>query len=185
MKTEDLKALGLTDEQIKSVMALNGKAIQAEQDKAKAEADSLTAERDDFKKQLEGRDKDLKELKKSAGDNAELKKQYEDLQSKYKTDTEKLNETLAKTKLDSAISEALGQTKARDPKDLKNFLNMENIKLTDNGLIGLDEQVKNLQENKAYLFASVPKTSGTNPVGGQTPPASDSFISALGLAPNK
>jgi hypothetical protein len=42
MKREDLKALGLTDEQVEAVMTEHGKGVTAEQAKAKTHADALT-----------------------------------------------------------------------------------------------------------------------------------------------
>lgn len=53
MKREDLKNLGLTDEQIEKVMAEHGKDITSLQEKV----NGLTSERDGLKSQLDERDK--------------------------------------------------------------------------------------------------------------------------------
>lgn len=73
MKTEDLKAKGLTDEQIAYVFAENGKDIKREQDKVtsiteerdklKGENSALTASASAHEKELEERDKQLTALK--------------------------------------------------------------------------------------------------------------------------
>jgi len=166
MKRDDLRDLGLTDGQVDKVMKLNGQDVQAGK-QAQEQIETLTAERDGLKEQLTQRDKDMKDLKKQAGDNEELQTKLSDLQTKYDSDTKALSDQLATTKLDSAINSALAGSKARDPQDIKAFLNTETIKFSEQGeLVGLDEQIRALQETKAYLFNAEPKTTGTNPVGG-------------------
>ncbi|MGN1294315.1 phage scaffolding protein [Weissella soli] len=179
MNTEDLKKLGLNDEQVKDVMALKGEAIKAEQAKQQATIDEITAERDSLNEQIAQRDTDIKALKKASGANEELSSKLSELQTKYDADTKALSETLATTKLNSAISEALGKTSARDPQDLKAFLNMDDIKLEEDGSIaGLNDQIKTLQESKAYLFNE--GTQATyNPAGGSASSQSTNLAEAM------
>lgn len=175
MNTEDLKSLGLDDEQVKGVMALKGELIKQEN----AKLDTVTAERDSLNEQMTQRDKDIKDLKKGAGDNEELSTRLSDLQNKYDTDTQSLNEKLAATKLDSALSDALSKTKARDPQDLKAFLDMESIKMTDDGeLTGLNDQISKLQDSKGYLFDGGSQ-QGYNPAGGGTPKQPGNLTEAM------
>ena len=54
MKTEDLKALGLTDEQVQRVFAMNGADVNRE----KQAAETAKAERDAMRTQLKGYDPD-------------------------------------------------------------------------------------------------------------------------------
>lgn len=58
MKTEELTALGLTEEQVKAVFALNGKDIE----KQKKIATDLESERDNYKSQFEAADAALKKF---------------------------------------------------------------------------------------------------------------------------
>lgn len=175
MNTEALKSLGLDDEQVKGVMALKGELIKQEN----AKLDTVTAERDSLNEQMTQRDKDIKDLKKGAGDNEELSTRLSDLQNKYDTDTQSLNEKLAATKLDSALSDALSKTKARDPQDLKAFLDMEAIKMTDDGeLAGLNDQISKLQDSKGYLFDGGSQ-QGYNPAGGGTPKQPGNLTEAM------
>lgn len=179
MNTEDLKKLGLNDEQVKEVMALKGEAIKAEQAKQQATIDEITAERDSLNEQIAQRDTDIKALKKASGANEELSSKLSDLQAKYDADTKALSETLATTKLNSAISEALGKTSARDPQDLKAFLNMDDIKLEEDGSIaGLNDQIKMLQESKAYLFNEGTQAS-YHPAGGSASSQSTNLAEAM------
>lgn len=157
MNREELKKQGLSDEQIEVVMAAHGKAIQATQ----TQVSELTTERDNLKDQLSERDKDLKKLSKDVKDNGELTQQLKDLDEKYKKETAELNEKLEKTKFDTALNEALAKTKARDPKDIKALLNLDEIKLDGDNLTGLDNQIEALLKEKTYLFDEGTQSSYT------------------------
>lgn len=165
MKRDQLKELGLTDEQIDKIMGWHG----ADVEKAKAtasDAESLKTENDSLKAQLTERDKDIKTLTKQAGNSDELNKQLEDLQNKYQADTEALQGQLQQTKLNGALDTILSSSKVRNPKAAKALLNMDEIKLNDKGeLEGVDDQIASLKESDAYLFDEGQKGSYT-PGGG-------------------
>ena len=100
---------------------------------------------------------------------AEANTEIESLQAKVKDPSvaEKEVETLkakiasmeaeAKNKqLKDAIQAQATQAKARDVDDLMKFLDMDKIQLDEAGKVtGLEEQIKELQEKKAYLFGEV------------------------------
>lgn len=161
MKREELKAAGLTDEQIEVVMTSHGQAVQ----KVQSQVATLTTERDDYKTQVESRDADLKMLQKDAKGNEELTKQLKELQEQYDNDTKALNDKIAAAAFDTALSEALAKTNARDPRDLKALLKLDDIKLENGEINGLSAQLESLQKDKPYLF-----DEGTepryNPAGG-------------------
>ena len=149
MKREELKKLNLTDEQIDKVMSLHG----ADVENSKSKIDELNKTNESLQSQIAERDKDLKTLKKQAGDNEELSNQFKELQNKYKQDTENLTKKLQQTKLSSAIDSALGKAKVRNTKAAKALLNMDGVKLNDKGeLEGLDDQISSLQKTDGYLF---------------------------------
>ena len=64
----------------------------------------------------------------------------------------KYNNDIAALKLNSALDSALMGAKARDVKAVKPFINMELIKLDGDKLMGFDEQIKSIKENKGFLF---------------------------------
>ena len=149
MKREELKKLNLTDEQIDKVMSLHG----ADVENSKSKIDELNKTNESLQSQIAERDKDLKSLKKQAGDNEELTNQFKDLQSKYKQDTENLSKELQQTKLNSAVDSALGKAKVRNSKAAKALLNLDEVKLNDKGEVeGLDDQINSLQKSDGYLF---------------------------------
>jgi hypothetical protein len=115
------------------------------------------------------RDKQLEDLKKAAGSNEELKKQIETLQAENKKAGEEWQAKVAQMQLDFAIEKALAAAKAKNPKAVKALLDLEKVKLDGEQLLGLDDQLKELQKSDAYLFGEPGKVgSGTNPPGAGT-----------------
>jgi len=149
MKREALKKMGLTDEQVNSIMETNGHDIEA----AKGEVATTQQENETLKSQLATRDKDMKDLKKQVGDNEALTKQVSDLQTKYNDDTKNLTAQLTQTKLNGALDSALTSAKARNHKAVRGLLDMDKLVLDDNGVLtGLDDQLATLKKSDAYLF---------------------------------
>ena len=115
------------------------------------------------------RDKQLEQLKAAAGSNEELKKQIETLQAENKKAGEEWQAKVAQMQLDFAIEKALAAAKAKNPKAVKALLDLEKVKLDGEQLLGLDDQLKELQKSDAYLFGESGKVgSGTNPPGAGT-----------------
>jgi len=126
------------------------------------------------KKKLEAdideRDKQLEQLKAAAGSNEELKKQIETLQAENKKAAEEWQDKMAQMQLDFAIEKALTAAKAKNPKAVKALLNLENVKLDGDKLLGLDDQLKAIQQSDPYLFGDSGKVGGgTNPPGAGNP----------------
>lgn len=149
MKRNQLKDLGLDEDQIKAVMDLNGEDIN----NAKSGNDAIVEENNALKAQIAERDKDLKNLRKNAKDNEELSNSYKELEAKYKNDTADLTNKLNQTRLTSAVDRALSASKVRDTKAIKGFLDMDKVKLDEQGnLSGLDEQIKEIHQTAPYIF---------------------------------
>lgn len=103
---------------------------------------------------------------------SELEQKIKDMEASYA-----LKEATAKKM--SAIDKAIGDTSI-DAEVVKKLLDMEKISFDDKeGLKGFEEQYKELQKNKAYLFKKAtpvaPKSTGTTPV-------TDSFAKTLAKA---
>lgn len=84
-----------------------------------------------------------------------LKKDASDWETKYNTD-------IAAVKLDNAVSMALVEAKAKNPKLAKAALDMSIIKLDGENLTGLTEQLDKLKESDAYLFEAETKDDSDN-----------------------
>jgi predicted RNase H-like nuclease (RuvC/YqgF family) len=115
---------------------------------------------------LAARDQQLEQLKQAAGNSEELKKQIEALQAENQKAAEEWQAKMAQMQLDFAIDKALTAAKAKNAKAVKALLDMEKVKLDGEQLLGLDDQLKELQKSDAYLFGESGKVgSGTNPPG--------------------
>lgn len=153
MKRAFLEALGLDKESVDKIMAEHGTSVELQ----KTKVTDLTSERDDYKSQLDQRDKDLKDLKKKAEGSEDLQTQLATLQTKYDTDKVEYEQKLKDTQLASAIKLALAG-KVHDTDIATGQLDKSLIELDAEGKVtkGLDEQLKTLQESKPFLF--VPET---------------------------
>jgi len=121
---------------------------------------------------LQARDAQLEELKKAAGTSEELKKEIETLQADNKKASEEWQAKVVKMQLDFALERALAAAKAKNAKAVKALLDLEKVKLDGEQLLGLDDQLKELQKSDAYLFGESGKVgSGTNPPGAGNPEA--------------
>lgn len=168
MKKDELKNLGLTDEQVDAVLAgykdFIPKSRFDEVNEARKNAEALVAERD---KQIEG-------LKVSAGSTDELKKQIEKMQAENKALVEAKDNEIKKIKINNAVNTALMGAGAKNVKAALALLNMENAELMEDGSVkGLNEQIEALKtaEDSKFLFADPkPVIKGANPVGGSDNP---------------
>lgn len=79
MNREKLKELGLTDEQVESVIALHGASVHGMNTKIS----ELQTSENALKQQIAERDKDLKNLKSQLDDNEESKGKFAELQKQY------------------------------------------------------------------------------------------------------
>ncbi len=119
---------------------------------------------------LQARDAQLEQLKQAAGNSEELKKQIEALQAENKKAAEEWQAKMAQMQLDFAIEKALAAAKAKNAKAVKALLDLEKIKLDGEQLLGLDDQLKAIQQSDPYLFGETGKVgSGTNPPGAGNP----------------
>ena len=180
MKKEDLIALGLSEEQAEKVA--NASAEELKGYIPKTRLDEVIKERDTYKSTLSDRDKQLENLKKSSGDNEELKKQIADMQKANADAIKAKDAEIAKIKLDNAVEKALAEGKAKNTKAVMALLNLEGAELAEDGTVkGLAEQIDKLKsdEGTSFLFdvAAEKKTTvkGATPAqtGTQTPQTSE------------
>lgn len=153
MKKEDLIAMGLTEEQAKKVLeSLDGNFV------TKTRFNEVNEENKTLKQSVADRDKQLEDLKKSGGDNAELKKQIEALQQQNSEQKKAHEAELSRLKLDNAIDSALAAAGAKNAKAVKALLDVSKVKLGDDGkLTGWEEQLAAVRKSDSYLFAEQTK----------------------------
>lgn len=107
------------------------------------------------KKKLEAdladRDKQLEDLSRAAGASEELKKQIEQLQTANKEAAEKYAAEIKDLQIKSAIKSAI-TGKVHDEDLVAGLIDREKLVLDGDKVVGLDDQIKSLQESKAFLF---------------------------------
>ena len=146
MNKDELIKLGLTEEQATMVTEKYVNMVP------QGIFNEIVEEKNSLKSQLAERDKQLKELEKSVGDNKELKAQIEKLQTDNKTAAEKYAKDLFYLQLNNAIDIAITGAKGKNSKAIKALLDLEKADLKDGKVIGLEEQLSNLKKSDPYLF---------------------------------
>lgn len=157
MKKEDLIAMGLTEEQAKKVMdSLDGNFV------TKTRFNEINEENKTLKQSVADRDKQLEDLKKSSGDNAELKKQIETLQQQNADQKKAHDAEMAQLRLDNAIDAALTAAGAKNIKAVRAMIDTSKMKLGEDGTVGgLADAVKAVQKSDSYMFHSVQQKQQT------------------------
>lgn len=169
MKREFLKELGLDKEQIDKIMEENGKDINATKDDAKKELENKDKEIETLTTQSKDLQKDLKKYQDMNID--DIKKNADEWENKF-NDTQK---ELADFKNNSLLEKELLGANVHDVEMLSKAINHDLLKFEDGKIVGLDEQLKDLQENKAFLFKEVEQNNNNEGSGFEmfTPGASN------------
>ena len=188
MKTEDLTALGLNEEQVDKVFALHGKAINAQKQKTTA----AETERDNYKTQLEAANDTLKKFEgidpdKIQGELQTYRQRAEDAEKDYAKKILKRDQT-------DWLKEKLDEYGVASPYARKQLIaeitdEANGLKWKDGSFMGLDDYMKAAKEKDANLYmtaaekeaaekaaaeaAKAPKF--TDPIGKPTP-AGDKFV---------
>ena len=170
MKTEELKAQGLTEEQISFVMAENGKDLK----KLQKENDNLSVDRDTWKEKAEAAETTLKGFE--GVDLETMQREISDWKQKATEAEKKAQEQLyerdfsdaLKTELESVkfSSEAAKRAAVADIKEA-------GLKFKDGKILGLNDLLAQMKENDASAFiddAQQNMARFTTPVGKQNTP---------------
>lgn len=100
---------------------------------------------------IQSRDTQLEELKKTAGTSEELKKQIETLQGENKKKDEEYQTQLKDLTLSNAIKMAING-KVHDESIVTGLFDKSKLVIDGDKIVGLDDQLKSLKESKAFLF---------------------------------
>jgi hypothetical protein len=174
MKREELAALGLTDDQTNAIINLHSEDLKNYVPKTRL--DEVIEERNGLRDQIAERDKQIKTLGESAGDNQALKDQIAQLQADNQKASEEYESNLAQIRLDNAVEIALTGAKAKNSKAVRALLDLTKSKVGEDGKVeGLEAQIKAIQKSDAYLFdggePAQPKIKGITPQDGAGKPA--------------
>lgn len=139
MKTEDLKALGLNDEQVQKVFAMNG----TELNDLKQQVTTLTTERDAARSQLGEANKKLE------GYDPEWRAKAEKAENDAKEQVAALQNDFAAQTAISAVKFSSESAKKAFLSDLK----AKNLPLQEGKLLGFDDYLANYKKNDPGAFA--------------------------------
>lgn len=147
----------------------------ASEEKLDERYEKLKKQKDEIQNDLDTANALVENLKETNKSNEDLQQQVND----YKNQIEILNSQRTEDQKNNAIEMALKDAKALNTKAAKALLDIEKIKLTDNGVEGLNDQLEALRKSDAYLFeSSAPNNNPDgkratflgNANGGSTPP---------------
>ena len=150
MKRKFLEDMGLTKEQVDSILDENSQDIG----KAKGDLDTANQEITSLREQIVDRDSQLETLKNSTGDVEGMKQEIAKLQADNKAKDDAHAAEIKQLKIDAAIDSALTGAKAKNNTAVKALLkDLDKAELAEDGTIkGLAEQIEALQKSDAYLF---------------------------------
>lgn len=117
--------------------------------------------------QLKTANTTIGDLKKSNKDNEELQTKVTD----YETKVKEYEKQIQDMQFNYALEGALKGANVRNTKAVKALLNLENVKLDGESIIGLNDQLEALKKSDSYLFLEdqKPKFSGVEPTDGSKP----------------
>jgi hypothetical protein len=180
MKLEDLIKAGLTEEQAKKVLEMHKAAIdgnyvpkatfEAEREKVKTANETIA-----------DRDKQIKELGAFKGDNEELKKKVEQLETANAEAAKKYQEELEKKDTDMAIRTFVAD-KVHSADDIIPRIDVSKLTIKDGKVVGgLTEQLDEIKKTCPHYFKE--ENTRKSPIEGwnmfnRTPEQSSSFDSA-------
>ena len=160
MRRKFLEDLGLEVETINEIMKEHGKTVGRKD-----------TQFDELEKDLENRDKQLKDLESNPKIDPELQKKV----NEYSEENKKLKDERRDIILNAAIEVATAKD-AHNPKAVLKLIDRESLEVQDDGTIkGLDEAISSLRETDSYLFT--PTNSD------ETPPGNDDSDKQDGIKP--
>ncbi len=165
MKKEEFTALGISEELAAKAEAASLKELEGYV--PKEQLDTANTEKKHLQEDIKARDKQLEELRKSSGDNAELQKQIEELQKANKEEAGKHAEELKELRLTNAIKLSVAG-KVHDEDMAAALFDRTKLILTEDGKVaGLEEQLKTIRESKSFLFKDGQGGQGGSGAGGR------------------
>lgn len=139
MKTEDLKALGLNDDQVQKVFAMNG----AEMNDLKQQVATLTTERDTARTQLGDANKKLE------GYDPDWKTKAAEAENQAKAQVAELQHDFAAQSAVSGVKFSSESAKKAFLSDLK----VKNLPVQEGKLLGFDDYLANYKKTDPGAFA--------------------------------
>lgn len=178
MKRKFLEDMGLTKEQIDSIMAENGNDIEV----AKSEVEQVKTELEQTKTQLQEANTTIESFK----DYDQVKAQVEDYKKKYEDSKAEYEGKIADMQFDSTLEAAINAAGGRSAKAVRALLDVDALKSSKDRTTDIKTALEACQKENSYLFGSgEPINNPVASTGGGTGGMDASTISlraAMGLS---
>lgn len=129
--------------------------------------DEVTEDNKNLKKVNKKHEDDLADLKKDLKDHETLQEKITALEQENKTAKETYEKEKEEIKYNYELNAAIEKSGAKNSKAIIGMIDKDKIKLVNDTLVGLDEQLKGLKETDAYLFNDEGNPGGTGSINGQ------------------
>ncbi|MCC5422511.1 phage scaffolding protein [Clostridium botulinum] len=149
---------------------------------SKTRFDQVNEQAKEYKKQVGERDKQINNLKEEYKDVDGLKEKVEQLELDNKTQKETYEKQLSDIAFNNALEKGLGAFSIKDKKLIMTLIDKDKLKVDEDNVIGLKEQIEPLKTSHEYLFDKEIKGTGSFVTGGNndTQPNKTNFASELG-----
>lgn len=192
MKREDLKALGLTEEQIDKVLDMHHK----EHDPIKKDLETAQEDLKNEKEKTSTHETTIKDLKKDLeefkdADVSGMKKKIEDLENDIKTKDADHQKEIADRDFNDLLKESIAASKGRNAKAITALLDVDTLKASKNQKEDIAAALKALTEaedSKMLFGEPEPNPVGTGNIIGQVQKSGSNteeaaLRAAMGLPP--
>lgn len=146
MKKEELKTLGLSDEQITAVFKINGLDIEG----LKAELKEKETEAETVRAQLQTANKEIENFK--GLDVEAIKQKADEYKTKFEEAEKQAKEEIDNLKFEYELESALKESKARNVKASKALLDLESLKNSKNRKEDLLKMIEAQKKENDYLY---------------------------------
>lgn len=166
MTREQLKALGLTDEQIDAIMKENGKDIEkakGDLETKESELEAKTKEVETLQGQLETANAEIESFKEM--DIESIKAAADDYKEKYEKAKEDSEAEIESLKFEHSLESTLSKAGAKNVKAAKALLDIESLKGSKNIDSDLETAITTLKESDDYLFGESEPTGTGGSLG--------------------
>lgn len=175
MKRKFLEDMGLTKEQVDSIMAENGNDIEA----AKGEMEQVKTELEQTKTQLQEANTTIDGFK----DYEQVKGQVEEYKTKYEQTKTEYEAKIADMQFGTSLEAAITAAGGRNAKAIKALLDVDSLKTSKNQTSDIKAAIEGCQKENGYLFgATEPINNPVASTGGSGAGGIDSNTAALRAA---
>lgn len=129
--------------------------------------DEVAEDNKNLKKVNKKHEDDLADLKKDLKDHETLQEKITALEQENETAKETYEKEKEEIKYNYELNAAIEKSGAKNSKAIMGMIDKDKIKLVNDTLVGLDEQLKELKETDAYLFNDEGNPGGTGSINGQ------------------